>query len=82
MQLNVVQTPVESMSRFIKDMNEKGMAGLASEYRKIDVEDAPFGSHKAFIMNMAKNRYSGKFCKVIAFTRIFLVFRSDFFASA
>ncbi|EJW86257.1 hypothetical protein WUBG_02831 [Wuchereria bancrofti] len=37
-----ITTPVESMSRFIKDMNEKGMAGLASEYRKIDVEDAPF----------------------------------------
>ncbi|VDM10050.1 unnamed protein product [Wuchereria bancrofti] len=50
-----ITTPVESMSRFIKDMNEKGMAGLASEYRKIDVEDAPFGSHKSFLMNMAKN---------------------------
>ncbi|OZC09527.1 hypothetical protein X798_03484 [Onchocerca flexuosa] len=50
-----ITTPVESMSRFIKDMNEKGMAGLASEYRKIDMEDVPFGSHKAFVMNMAKN---------------------------
>lgn len=60
MKFNVVQTPVESMSRFIKDMNEKGMAGLSSEYRKIDIEDVPVGSHKAFVMNMAKNRYSGK----------------------
>ncbi|EFO18353.2 protein-tyrosine phosphatase [Loa loa] len=57
-----ITTPVESMSRFIKDMNEKGMAGLASEYRKIDMEDAPFGSHKAFLMNMSKNRYSDVLC--------------------
>lgn len=52
---------MESMSRFIKDMNEKGMAGLAAEYRKIDMDDASFGSHKAFTMNMSKNRYSGTF---------------------
>lgn len=52
---------MDSMSRFIKDMSEKGMAGLASEYRKIDEEDAPFGTHKAFMQNMAKNRYSGSF---------------------
>ncbi|VDN02054.1 unnamed protein product [Thelazia callipaeda] len=57
-----ITTPVESMSRFIKDMNDKGMSGLASEYHKIDVEDAPTGSHKAFVMNMAKNRYSDVLC--------------------
>lgn len=61
------QTTVESMSRFIKDMNDKGMAGLAAEYRKIDDEDSPSGSHKAFMMNMAKNRYSGKLLEIFFF---------------
>lgn len=74
------------MSRFIKDMNEKGMAGLASEYRKIDIEDASLGSHKAFVMNMAKNRYSGKIffrasssIEVTVFVRILLIFIKHFF---
>lgn len=48
------------MSRFVKEMNDKGMSGLAAEYHTIDYDDSPAGTHKAFMMNMPKNRYSGK----------------------
>lgn len=57
-----ITLPVESMSQFIKEMSEKGMIGLASEYRKIDEEDCSSGTHKAFMQNMAKNRYSDVLC--------------------
>uniref|UniRef100_A0A915AY19 Protein-tyrosine phosphatase n=1 Tax=Parascaris univalens TaxID=6257 RepID=A0A915AY19_PARUN len=55
-------TPAESMSRFVREMNDKGMSGLAAEYHTIDYDDSPAGTHKAFMMNMPKNRYSDVFC--------------------
>ncbi|VDN55054.1 unnamed protein product [Dracunculus medinensis] len=61
-QVSKFKTPVESMSRFIKEMKHKGMAGLSSEYHRIDNSDSLSGTCKAFTSNMSKNRYSDVLC--------------------
>lgn len=49
------------MSLFVKDMNEKGLTGLAREYHDLDHSGPVSAAHTAFTMNMMKNRYSGEF---------------------
>lgn len=65
-----ITTPADSMCRFVKEMNQKEMTGLANEYHRVDRDSSSSGSHTAFTMNMMKNRYSDVFC--IDETRVLL----------
>uniref|UniRef100_A0A0N5AYB3 Protein-tyrosine phosphatase n=1 Tax=Syphacia muris TaxID=451379 RepID=A0A0N5AYB3_9BILA len=61
-QVVMYSSPVESMSHFVKEMDQKGVAGLMNDYHKIENDSCNFVNHTAFTLNMMKNRYSDVYC--------------------